>query len=39
MRHAPHEEAANGDDVRAQRDRLEHVRARAHAGVEDDCHL
>lgn len=39
VRHAPDEEAADHDDVRAQCDCLEHVCTGADARVEDDRHL
>ena len=37
--HAPDKEAADHDDVRPERDGLEHVRASADARVVDDGHL
>ena len=39
VRHPPYKQASDHDDVRAERDRLEHVRASANARVEDDGHL
>ena len=39
VRHAPHVQSPNLDRVRAERQRLEHVRARPNPGIEYDLHL
>ena len=39
VRHTPDIEPPDLDDVCAERERLEHVRARAHTRVEDNRHL
>ena len=39
VRHPPHKQASDHDDVRAERDRLEHVRAGADARVEEHGEL
>lgn len=39
VRHAPHEQATDHDDVRSESNGLEDIRARADTRVEDDGHL